>query len=318
MLLAKDAQGNLVLAETFTKENRQSCYCPGCGGSVIFKQGIQKIAHFAHQSKEECQHFAEGETVEHLTGKQLLMKALPEDTQLEAYLPNLAQRPDLLWKTLAVEFQCSSLSRVRFEERTHNYLAHGYTPWWLVGRRFFPQTHWRQVTRYCLQDGPLEPILWGVDVVQGKLLMFHSFDWHYQKGLSFETSSRSLQAGLFGELFLLSNPKKTENHWSCGEYQTRIQEKLVRKEKSLLQLQGDSYLWGLNLGALPYWCYRPSRHQALLQEGLLFLRGLYGKKLDFETWVEIAQQVLDWPYTLVNRRRVYQEVFAECMLLEEE
>ncbi|WP_303217614.1 competence protein CoiA [Enterococcus asini] len=318
MLLANNAQGQLVLADRFQKKNGEKCFCPGCQGEVIFKCGPQKIPHFAHRSMQECQHFSEGETAEHLLGKHLLQQALPEDTQLEAYLPELSQRPDLLWRRLAVEFQCSTLSRTRFAERTSNYLAHGYTPWWLVGQQFFPQKHWRQVTSCCLQEAPFGLVLWGVEVAKRKLVLFHSFDWHYQKGLLFETSSQTLQGQLFGEILSLAKVASKPCSWSVSDYQLRIQEKLNRKEKGVLLLQAQSYLHGVNLGALPSWGYAPGCHQALLQEGLLVLRGLYLAGFrEFDSWYEKSCQILDWPYFLVNRRRIYQEVFAECVLLAE-
>lgn len=318
MLVARDAHGQLLTAETFRHLKKTQCYCPGCKGEVVFKCGSQKIPHFAHRRNQECQHFTEGETAEHLSGKQLLLKALPKDTQLEAYLPRLAQRPDLLWRSMAVEFQCSSLSRERFTERTLNYLAHGYTPWWLVGRQFFPQHHWRQVTSCCLHEGGKGPILWGLDVEKQRLLLFHSFDWHYQLGLSFAIRSCKLENQCLSSLFFFIPEKKLVTSWSVRAYQRRVQEKLARKEKGILDLQAQCYLFGMNIAALPAWCYRSGSYQALLQEGLLFLRGLYGKGLrDFALWYEKGREVLDWPYPMLNQKRIFRELFNECALLEE-
>ena len=146
-----------------------------------------------------------------------------------------------------------------------------------------------------------------------------SFDWHYQKGLLFETSSQTLQGQLFGEILPLAKVASKPCAWSVSDYQLRIQEKLNRKEKGLLVLQAQSYLHGVNLGALPSWGYAPGCHQALLQEGLLVLRGLYLAGFrEFDSWYEKSCQILDWPYFLVNRQRIYQEVFAECVLLAEQ
>ena len=52
---------------------------------------------------------------------------------LEAYLPRLRQRPDILLANLAIEIQCSRLSHQRFIERTQNYLNNSYQVWWILG-----------------------------------------------------------------------------------------------------------------------------------------------------------------------------------------
>lgn len=73
--------------------------------------------------------FSEGETEEHLIGKRVLynwfiQQGIP--CQLEAYIPSLKQRPDLvIWlssdQPCAIEFQCSPLSIKRLKERTKGY-----------------------------------------------------------------------------------------------------------------------------------------------------------------------------------------------------
>lgn len=314
MLLAKDELGNFVLADDYQRKKGKKLYCPGCSQKVIFKCGLEKIPHFAHCKNQECQHFSEGETKEHLAGKRFLQELLPEDTQMEAYLPNLAQRPDLLWRNLAIEFQCSSLSRQRFTERTENYLAQGYQPWWLVGRRFFPNKTCTQLAKGCLQDSPVGPVLWGVDVVKEELLFFHSFDWHYQLGISYEVKSSG--SPLFGELFWLTKEEMTPtSEWEGWQYQRIIQMKLIRKDHGILQLQGLGYCQHFNLLDLPEWCYEPSCQQFLLQEKILLLRGIFLKVRDFERWFSFVVRLFDWPYLLIDQKRVLTEVFAECQRL---
>ena len=314
MLLAKDQWGNLVLASEYQYQTRRKIYCPGCSQKVIFKCGLEKIPHFAHCKNQDCQHFSEGETKEHLEGKQLLKKLLPADTQVEAYLPSLAQRPDLLWRNLAIEFQCSPLSRQRFTARTQNYLEHNYHPWWIVGRRFFPNKICSQLAKGCLQDSPVGPVLWGLDVKKGEILFFHSFDWHYQFGMSYEVKKGS--APLFGELFWLTQKVKTPaSDWVWWQYQRILQMKLFRKEQSILQLQGLGYCHYINLLNLPQWCYGPSCHQFLLQEKILLLRGLFLKVRNFDDWFSLVLQIMDWPYLLVDQKQVLNDVFTECQRL---
>ena len=87
--------------------------------------GPIKIPHFAHRKKNSCWYEAEAETEEHLPqrfcGKVFTRKAV----QVEAYLPTLKQRPDLLIGKIAIEIQCSPLPK-RLVERTETYQTHGY------------------------------------------------------------------------------------------------------------------------------------------------------------------------------------------------
>lgn len=118
--------------------------CPGCKAPVFLKKGKIKQAHFSHYAQSNCQMFSEGETEEHVLGKQLLYNWFIQQgypCQLEAYLPELKQRPDLLiWlnekRAVAVEFQCSSLSHERMVERTEGYLKNNYEVYWVLGSQF--------------------------------------------------------------------------------------------------------------------------------------------------------------------------------------
>src|SRR5699024_3163532 len=87
----------IKLVEQLPKHDLYSC--PGCKAPVFLKKGKIKQAHFSHYAQSNCQMFSEGETEEHVLGKQLLFNWLIQQgypCQLEAYLPELKQRPDLL------------------------------------------------------------------------------------------------------------------------------------------------------------------------------------------------------------------------------
>lgn len=66
MFYAKDQHGNYISAEKASKQS--SYFCPSCLETVVLKHGQLKIAHFAHR-KHGCYAFSEGETAEHLAGK---------------------------------------------------------------------------------------------------------------------------------------------------------------------------------------------------------------------------------------------------------
>lgn len=130
--------------EEKNKDKKHNYYCPNCKEPVFLKKGLIKQAHFTHFQKSECNVFSEGETEEHISGKNLLYQWFIKQKipcQLEAYLPNLKQRPDLLvWldeqSPIAIEFQCSALSAQRMIERTNGYSEKGYKVYWILGQNY--------------------------------------------------------------------------------------------------------------------------------------------------------------------------------------
>lgn len=138
MFLAIDEQHNLVRATEHTVDS--SYYCPACKGGLIFKKGTINQSHFSHKSNSHCQTFSEGETAEHMEGKLILYDwFLKENTdvQLEAFIPELNQRPDLLihYKEtkVAIEYQCSPISIEKIRTRTHGYKKMNITVIWILG-----------------------------------------------------------------------------------------------------------------------------------------------------------------------------------------
>ena len=146
MLIALNEKNLPIHANTIRKNKRikNNYYCPSCKEGVFLKIGTIKVPHFSHFKETNCLSFSEGETKEHLEGKQLLYEWLMKQgliCQLEAYLPDLNQRPDILvWinqkKALAIEFQCSSLPFKKMKERTAGYKKNGYDVFWIVGSEF--------------------------------------------------------------------------------------------------------------------------------------------------------------------------------------
>lgn len=113
-------------------------YCRACEGQVVLKVGELMIPHFAHKKVNECQLFSEGETAAHLLGKQRLFRYFKRekiDVILEAYIPAIQQRPDLLirkkGKLTAIEFQCSPISLSDMKRRTKGYIDSGLEVFWI-------------------------------------------------------------------------------------------------------------------------------------------------------------------------------------------
>lgn len=113
---------------------QQQFFCPACRSPVHLKIGTKNIPHFAHMRDAACHSaFSERESATHLIGKSQLFNWLQRigNPQLEAYIPTIQQRPDILYDDIAIEFQYSRLSQQRFDERNAGYAAIGLTPLWI-------------------------------------------------------------------------------------------------------------------------------------------------------------------------------------------
>lgn len=89
--------------------------CPQCGNPLRLKIGKVVTPHFAHIVLSDCfTSFSERESPTHLIGKQQLAEFFTRvgfQVEVEAFIPKISQRPDLLVQKgrnlFAVEFQCS-------------------------------------------------------------------------------------------------------------------------------------------------------------------------------------------------------------------
>ncbi|OLN23839.1 hypothetical protein BTO30_02540 [Domibacillus antri] len=141
MLAAVDANGIPVLLagpdakNTALRLKQTPHFCPQCGRLVVVRAGDVNIPHFAHESYAFCHSFSEHESPRHLSGKLDLFKWITRthEAQMEARLPDGSQRPDILSGTIAVEYQCSTISASLFRSRTEKYCARGLNPFWLYG-----------------------------------------------------------------------------------------------------------------------------------------------------------------------------------------
>ena len=155
MLQAKTLGGKLITLALLTrveleklKQERGLFFCPTCSKQVIVKAGVQMIPHFAHKSLADCPSDESGEGAYHEQGKLLLyrwVKAQGIKVQLEAFLPEINQRPDLLLtinhKRIAIEFQCARVPIEQIQMRNKGYESAGITPIWIMGaNRFKRQT----------------------------------------------------------------------------------------------------------------------------------------------------------------------------------
>ena len=103
--------------------------CPQCGNPLRLKIGKVVTPHFAHIVLTDCfTSFSERESPTHLIGKQQLaefFKRIGYKVEVEAFLPKISQRPDLLIRKnkrlFAIEFQCSVIPTEDIERRNIGY-----------------------------------------------------------------------------------------------------------------------------------------------------------------------------------------------------
>ncbi|MEZ7170478.1 competence protein CoiA [Sporosarcina sp. OR05] len=148
ILTARTTDGQLVILSKddcrISLRNRrdmETFYCPQCKKPVHMKVGDFKVPHFAHAFNSSCQNlFAEGESAEHLLGKQLLYEWLLQkrkrDVVLEPVMKAIQQRPDLLVTSdeecVPIEFQCSTIPVNQLQKRTDGFRTIGMNPIWIL------------------------------------------------------------------------------------------------------------------------------------------------------------------------------------------
>lgn len=153
MLRAQTKSGKMVTLAMLTEKDirhmrkQLTFYCPDCHEEVIVRAGRQVIPHFAHRMRSSCTRHT-GESAQHMQGKLQLFQWLRRQystVQLERYLPELQQRPDIFLnihqKRIAVEIQYSKMSWETISKRNQGYVKANITPIWVLGNTLFKRIH---------------------------------------------------------------------------------------------------------------------------------------------------------------------------------
>lgn len=324
MLKALNQRKEVILAKG-AKKSSGPFYCPGCQKEVILRQGPKRQSHFAHQAITDCQTYSEGETKEHLEAKQLLFEWYQEmDIELEAYLPQLKQRPDLCYKNIAVEVQCSSLKFSRFLERTSTYLANGYQPWWILGTKMYPKRHWSLLAKACCTYQSTGFCLWLIDTRNQALVRLHQIKWHYQEGVISRRSAIQKGEPYRKEtLRPLYEADESDTHhsieWVAVDYRLWVIRKLRNRLPKIREIQEIVYPLNGNVSQLPLWCYCESRFGFLFEHHILIFRFLYLSEcpISFEQWlIQLRKLHWQWCFPLLDQREILREIFQEYQYLE--
>ena len=132
--------GRNFLSEELAESNRKNAFiCPNCPSKLIPVLPKQKrIKHFRHVTGKS--HY-EPETLEHLTGKTVLMelasklglKAEPE-VKIGEHVTDILVQGN---QPLAIEFQCSKCHSTEIAERNRTYADNGIATFWILGANFY-------------------------------------------------------------------------------------------------------------------------------------------------------------------------------------
>ncbi|MGX6429280.1 competence protein CoiA [Levilactobacillus yonginensis] len=152
-MLIAELENQLVDARNV--ERGRPFVCPGCHLPVRLRRGSRVQPYFAHLPGALCPLQNEAESQQHVQGKRQLMTffAAWGQPELERILPKIQQRADV-WlarkQPIALEFQCSPISRAEVASRTAGYRQLGVYPMWLLGKRYAKQRlTWRTLDRFA-------------------------------------------------------------------------------------------------------------------------------------------------------------------------
>ncbi len=170
MFVAIDREGMMInVAEKkwsrqrLMKLRKESSFtCPTCKQEVELKLGSIIAAHFAHKKNGECPTGKGGyESDYHMRGKRDLYEWFQrqkeiQSVQLEPYLEETKQRPDLLieynQRKVVIEYQCSTIDVRSLKKRSQLYQQEGMSYLWILAAK--------NLSRVGTRSFQLSPFQW--------------------------------------------------------------------------------------------------------------------------------------------------------------
>lgn len=288
MLQAKTKTGELVMLSTIPLKDIQQLrksttfYCPDCKERVIIKAGTEIIPHFAHERNSNCDIHG-GEGPYHEKGKYLLyrwLKGQHIDVKLEAYLPEIKQRPDILvclhQKLIAVEFQCAKVSPQIIRKRNEGYMRAGIIPIWILGSTLLRRYHNNMfqlnqfMTHFIHQFTPGYPTtLYFLCPHKKQVSIISDIHQFSMQGAIGKFIQYSLRQMTFKQLFPRRYIKENEllTHWFRRVSQFRVRERR--------RVQGNDLIWRnwlykrkIYIDQLPSYLFLPIRTQPFMRVAL--------------------------------------------------
>ena len=257
MLIAKNQEGNLVLALETCLKRKESYSCPGCQGVVLLRHGQVMCPHFAHKSLQDCQFFSENESAQHLSLKAALYKSLVnhgEKVSIEKVLSELGQIADLfVGDSLALEVQCSRLSQQRLRERTCAYHQAGYEVRWLLGEDLWLGRRLTDLQRDFLYfTANIGFHLWELDWKKEEIRLKYLIYEDIFGKVYYLTKTWPLTENLMAVLRYPYQAERVETYQVTQRKKVShvIQRELMGKNPRWMRRQEEAYLRGMNLLSL--------------------------------------------------------------------
>lgn len=249
-----------VLAIDATRESKYTC--PGCGQFVILRHGQTRLSHFAHHAGANCEVFSEGETQAHLTGKTRIFNWCRKNhlaVKLEAYLPELHQRPDILvnWHHhwTAIEFQCSPISLEKLSERTRGYYEHGYKVWWILGPTYLARKlTLEKLSKFSYFQKSLNLFISFYNPTNDQFLVKHHLTQDLFGKIRWVDYNFVPDKKAFNELFRQDNQYDVLKSYHAYREALELQRRLLGRytDPRLRKVQNFCYLHHLNLAGCPW------------------------------------------------------------------
>ena len=279
MLIAKNQEGNLVLALETCLKRKESYSCPGCQGVVLLRHGQVMCPHFAHKSLQDCQFFSENESAQHLSLKAALYKSLVnhgEKVSIEKVLSELGQIADLfVGDSLALEVQCSRLSQQRLRERTCAYHQAGYEVRWLLGEELWLNGRLTDLQRDFLYfTAKIGFHLWELDWKREEIRLKYLIYEDIFGKVYYLTKAWPLTENLMTVLRFPYQAEKVETYKVTQRKRVSpvIQRELMGKNPRWMRRQEEAYLNGMNLLCLSDQDFSPQVRFPESKQGFVQIR----------------------------------------------
>lgn len=310
MLMAMTTDQILMDAQTVPPDQQLDFFCPACKEKVFLKRGVKKAAHFCHYKTSTCQSFSEGETPTHLAGKRFLydfMKQSGFDVTLEAYLPEINQRPDLLVKkagqVVAIEFQCSPISIEKINQRTRGFQSAGYKVVWILGPPLHIRSNFLPIHLAMVNDQVVsEANILSLDLNQSQVFIHYGLHSKALGRVDWQTG-RLKQFALNQSLPLRQLPSADLKIKDYNSQLKQLRRQHYHRSKSAQNFFQALYESGDHLYHLPREIFKPCAHDWAI------LTPAYQWKYYLLSWLEGGQvislgQVKAWLEEESNRGRI--------------
>lgn len=165
----------------------QAYYCPVCQSKVTFKAGHVRIPHFSHYRIAHCiRYLYKSESIEHLKAKHDLYLHIKQsrNVDMEIYLDEIEQIPDLLADKTAIEIQLSTISIDLLLTRTRGYTSLGMDVYWLLDEHAFNPHKPTQFQLATMKSHHL--FTYDIDAActyMYRMIYFDGFNWHFERSV---------------------------------------------------------------------------------------------------------------------------------------